>query len=262
MTDTGETKVLERNGGTLACHVVPWDTAAFGFPVAEISRFELGAHGAEAGLLADFEAWCADRRIHLVSCRLDHLRLPESMALEMLGFRFVEMVLTPRLDTLDDIDPPRHQIEIEDATPLDLPEIEAIAATAFTTGRFLLDPRLDPALSHGRYASWVRTSLDDPRQTLSAARLDGRLVGFFIVEVHPDQSVYWHLTAVAPDWQGRGVGRSLWRTMLLRHRAAGATSVRTTISVHNPAVMNLYARLGFRFDSPRMTFHWLREPIG
>lgn len=262
MTGAVETTVLERDEGMLACHVVPWDTAGFGFPVAEISRFELAAHGAGAGLLADFEAWCADRRIRLVSCRLDHVRLRESMALETLGFRFVEMVLTPRLDTLDDIDPPRHPIEIDDAAPADLPAIEAIAAGAFTTGRFLLDPRLDPELSHRRYASWVRTSLDHPSQALAAARLDGQLVGFFIVEVNPDRSVYWHLTAVAPDWQGRGVGRSLWQTILLRHRAAGATSVRTTISVHNPAVMNLYARLGFRFGSPRMTFHWLREPIG
>ena len=51
--------------------------------------------------------------------------------------------------------------------------------------------------------------------------------------------MYWHLTAVAPDAQGRGVGRSLWRTMLLRHRAEGVGVVETTISGHNPAVMNL-----------------------
>jgi ribosomal protein S18 acetylase RimI-like enzyme len=71
--------------------------------------------------------------------------------------------------------------------------------------------------------------------------------------------VYWHLTAVAPEWQGQGIGMSLWQTMLRRHAAEGATSVRTTISGHNAPAMNLYSRLGFSFSAPQMTFHWLRE---
>jgi RimJ/RimL family protein N-acetyltransferase len=91
------------------------------------------------------------------------------------------------------------------------------------------------------------------------AEVAGDLVGFFIVEHRPDQSVYWHLTAIAPRWQGKGIGTSLWRTMLLRHRAEGATSVETTISAHNAPAMNLYARLGFSFASAQMTFHRLRD---
>ena len=32
----------------------------------------------------------------------------------------------------------------------------------------------------------------------------------------------------------------------------------TTISAHNAPVVNLYARLGFRFTRPQATFHWRR----
>jgi RimJ/RimL family protein N-acetyltransferase len=85
------------------------------------------------------------------------------------------------------------------------------------------------------------------------------LVGFFIVEQRPDRSVYWHLTAVAPKWQGKGIGMSVWRTMLLRHKAEGAPFVETTISGHNLAIINLYARLRFTFRGAQMTFHWLRD---
>ena len=262
MTDTIEAVTLERDGGAIECFVVPWDTAIFGFPVAEITRIELGAGDRANGLLADLDAWCADHRIRLVSCRLDHTKLRESMALEALGFRFVEMVHQPQLDDLSGVDPPARAITVDVAGRDDLGAIEAIASDAFTTSRFLLDPRLDPDLGRRRYASWVRSSVDDPRQILIQARIGEELVGFFIVEERPDRSVYWHLTAVAPGWQGRGIGRSLWQTMLLRHRAAGATSVRTTISAHNEPVINLYARLGFTFGSPRMTFHWLRETVG
>jgi RimJ/RimL family protein N-acetyltransferase len=92
------------------------------------------------------------------------------------------------------------------------------------------------------------------------AEVDGRLVGFFIVENRPDGSAYWHLTAIAPEWQGKGMGMSVWQAALLRHRSEGASAVETTISGHNLPIINLYARLGFRFASAQMTFHRLREP--
>ncbi len=95
---------------------------------------------------------------------------------------------------------------------------------------------------------------------LLKAEVEGDLVGFFILEHRPDRSVYWHLTAIAPRWQGKGMGMSLWQTMLLRHRTEGASFVETTISAHNLPIINLYARLGFSFRSAQMTFHWLRDP--
>ena len=48
--------------------------------------------------------------------------------------------------------------------------------------------------------------------------------------------------------------------MLLRHRREGASFVETTISGHNLAALNLYARLGFSFGAAQMTFHWLDGP--
>ena len=113
MTDTIEAVTLERDGGAIECFVVPWDTATFGFPVAEITRFDLGADGRAAGLLADFDAWSAERGVRLVSCRLDHTKLRESMALEALGFRFVEMVHQPQLDNLDGVEAPVHDIVVD-----------------------------------------------------------------------------------------------------------------------------------------------------
>jgi RimJ/RimL family protein N-acetyltransferase len=43
--------------------------------------------------------------------------------------------------------------------------------------------------------------------------------------------------------------------MIDRHRDRGMTAVETTISAHNLPVMNLYARLGFRFSQAEMTLH-------
>jgi RimJ/RimL family protein N-acetyltransferase len=46
--------------------------------------------------------------------------------------------------------------------------------------------------------------------------------------------------------------------VMMLNKRQGARSIRTTISARNTAVMNLYARLGFRFSAPDMTFHWVR----
>jgi RimJ/RimL family protein N-acetyltransferase len=181
------------------------------------------------------------------------------MALEDAGFRFIEMVYRLRLESFERIEPPREFVQVSPASQSDLSAIEELAYAAFTTGRFLLDRRLPPYLSNRRYATWVRNSANAPGHTILKAEVDGELVGFFIIEDRSDGAVYWHLTAIAPAWQGRGIGSSLWRTILLKHRAEGATSVETTISGHNLAILNLYERLGFSYSSAQMTFHWLRN---
>ena len=198
MNPTDETR-FERAGTILECSLVPWDSEIFGFPVAQVSRFELGGETESAEVLEAFEGWCAIRDAHLISCRLDHTRLPESMALEELGFRFVEIVYGPRFDAFEGIAAPKHEIRVAEAAEADLARIGEVAYSAFATGRFLLDQRLPPELSRRRYSSWVTTSFASTRQAVLKAEIDGHLVGFFIVERRPDESVYWHLTAVAPD---------------------------------------------------------------
>lgn len=251
---------IQSDGAALDCFLVPWDSRIFGFAVAQISRVDLGDVGTpSSGLFGSFEAWCSEHDVRLVSCRLDHARLRESMELEAHGFRFVEMVYEPRLVALDSVAAPRHAVEVTDATTDDLAAIEAVASAAFTTGRYLLDRRLAPELSNRRYAAWVRSAFAAPPQQILKAEVAGELAGFFIVEHRPDSSVYWHLTAIAPGWQGKGIGLSLWQTMLRRHAAEGATLVETTISGHNLAALNLYGRLGFSFSGAQMTFHRLMD---
>ena len=250
---------LGRDGGIVDAFLVPWDSEVFGFPVAEIRRFELAEGQDGRGALEPFDAWCQIAGVKLASCRLDHARLRESMAVEDGGFRFIEMVHVPRFDLGRPVDRPTTRLQISEAGTEDLPRLEAIAADAFTTGRFRLDWRLPPELGDRRYASWVRTSLDSPTQTVLKAELDGTLIGFFIVERREDGVTYWHLTAIAPEFQGRGLGLSLWQTMLDRARVSGSHAVETTISGHNSAALSLYSRLGFRFTSAQMTFHRLSE---
>lgn len=195
----------------------------------------------------------------LVSCRLPHECLTESMLLEDHGFRFIEMLYGPELDSSAfKMDEHVALLAVARASEDDLPTLLGIARTAFHNERFKMDPRLDPDVSDQRFQNWVASSLRHPTQELYVICDGARRIAFFITELLDDGTCYWHLNAVALDAQGQGYGRRAWLSMLNHAAQSGARRVRTSIVARNHRVLNLYARLGFRFSPPSMTFHWVR----
>lgn len=250
----------------MAFGAVPWDTEIFGRQVAQIAGIEVREPAGARREFQVFEDWRDRTDVAFVSCRLPHDRLPESMFLEASGFRFVELVCRPRLTGLRLLDGLAADVELVEATAADLPELETVAEDAFVTGRFRLDWRLPSTINGLGSRHWVRTSLDNPRHLVLKGMAESRLAGFFIIERTGRDRCYWHLTAVAPAFQGRGVGKRLWRSVMRHLQDQGVDVIETLISLHNTPVLNLYARLGFSFTPPDMTFHWLRgdhlDPLG
>lgn len=234
-----------------------WDQVVCGFPVIQITDIQVLGAGAEDGLRR-FEGRRDEIGAGLVSCRLPHDRLRESMLLEDRGFRFIEMLYQPEL-SLNFAIPDFIALDVVRAREEDLPELSEIARTAFRSERFLMDHRLDPLISDRRFQNWVASSLSHPSQELHVVSEGGRRVAFFVTEQLSDGTCYWHLNAVAPNAQGQGLGRRAWMSMIRQAQRAGAHRVRTSIAARNFRVLNLYARLGFHFPSPQMTFHWVRE---
>lgn len=257
--DAPPTLVIDTTALSLAAALVPWDTESFGVQVAQINSVEVrdpNQASIDLGVLTD---WLAQSQIRLASCRLQSSKLRESFLLEMIGFRFVEMVYSMHLE----IQPlsglksgESGRLKWTAATPDDLSELTRIAAISFTTGRWNVDWRVGERLAGRRYADWVERSLRDNRHEVLKAIIGDRIAGFFVAETRADGSVYWHLTAVAPEFQGHGVGREMWESMALRHASAGQRRVETTIAARNIPVINLYAKLGWRFMDCHMTLHW------
>lgn len=236
--------------------LVAWDSAALGRPAAQI--FEIHLRGPDAAAdFRPFRDWCVSNDIALVSCRLSHLQLRESMFLEDQGFRFIEMVHHPVLAVLDGFGVGDEALRIESAAPADYPVIRDIAERAFSYERFAQDPRLDPALAGRRYGNWVDNTRGSDSQQLIKFVVEQTIVGFFIIEVRADGTCYWHLTAIAPEYHGQGYGKRAWRKAVAYAQGLGATRIRTTIAARNTPVLNLYVRLGFQFEAPSMSFHWL-----
>lgn len=252
---------LESSCLALKARIASWDRDVFGFQVVQVSELKVFDADGAAQDYQGFQEW-----MNLVHCKVAYARLPhqslaESIFLESKGYRFIEMVLHPVLENLQALSIPKDHLSIEVACERDLPEIERIAASAFGNERYHVDPRLDPKLADLRYARWVRNSFSDPVQRLFRIRDGDRLLAFFIVESRADGSAYWHLTAVAPEWQGKGYGWRIWQAMLRHHQDEGCVRLTTTISARNVAVLNLYSKLGFGFLPPEMTFHWVRKEV-
>jgi len=236
----------------------PWDEVVCGFPVLQITDMTVSGINADVDI-CQFERVRDDLNAGLVSCRLPHDSLKESMLLEDRGFKFIEMVFTPELDLPGfTVDAGDGLMPVIRATEPDMPRLLDIARQAFQNERFKMDPRLDPAISDQRFCNWVNSSLHHPTQELYTVKDGVRIVAFFVNESLADGTCYWHLNAVAPDAQGQGYGRRVWLSMLDQAAAAGAKRVRSSIAVRNHRVLNLYAKLGFSFLPPTMTFHWVR----
>jgi RimJ/RimL family protein N-acetyltransferase len=236
----------------------PWDSRVCGYPVLQISSIQLTGHDAGRDLKI-FERERDRLGAGLVSCRLSHESLRESMLLEDHGFRFIEMLYQPEFDLAGYRSKAEQStLEISRAREDELDVLRAIARTAFQNERFKMDPRLDPEVSDQRYQTWVASSMHHPTQELYAIRAEDRPVAFFVTEMLDDGTCYWHLNAVASDMQGRGYGKRAWQGMLQFAADAGAKRVQTCIVARNYRVLNLYASLGFRFPPPLMTFHWVR----
>lgn len=255
MTDRIDTPSL-----FLAWTETPWDTAIMGYPVWQITHMEVRAR-CVGEALRDFETARDQAGVRLISCRLPHARLTDSIFLEEHGFRFIEMLYQPELALVPgqaggDFVP----LSVRRALDVDLPNIIKIAGKAFVNERFHIDPRLGPELGNQRYRNWVRNSFNHPDQRLYVLNDGTKIVAFFITEMQSDDVCYWHLNAVSPEAQGLGYGRRAWQTMIRQAANAGAKCVRTSIVARNERVLNLYARLGFHFPSPLMTFHWVRLP--
>lgn len=243
----------------LSWYESPWDTAVFNAPVYTIDRIEVLTDNAGRDA-QQFMKILADSGAHMASCRLPHDHLVESMLLEDLGFRFVEMIYQPVLDKLlTTTGQSLLPLAVAKATAADLFELTEIAGNAFANERFHIDPRLPRAIGDKRYQNWVRAAIEHPNQQLQVLRDSGseEIIGFFIIEHMVDGTCYWHLNAISPKFRGRGIGRRAWSTMLKLANTDGAHQIRTSVVARNVRVLNLYASLGFRLEPPAMTFHWV-----
>ena len=258
ITNDVNTFLLETANLKIHAVQVLYDKEIFGFNVVSIKTIEIYKIDEAAKAFEQFEKWLNARSVDLVSCRLPQDQLVASMFLERRGFRFIEMVLHPTFRALQSLPLLKTELRIAPVKTDELSVVASMAERSFGFERYHVDPRIDTDLANKRYGKWIHNSFHDEKQTLLKITRRNDLVGFFVIENKPDDTVYWHLTATNPEFKGQKMGTEIWKAMMVYHRDAGKQSILTTISARNTPVLNLYSKLSFRFSPPELTLHWMR----
>lgn len=248
-------QTLRSEALTMDYYGVPWDSEILGYPVAGIDH--LAVHEPEQADVefSTFNDWRSREGIRLCSCRVRHDQLLEASFLQRQGFHFIELNYHPEVSGLQQLDLPSDGISIERAGALDRDTLVDIAGQVFEHGRFHQDPKLGAEVGNRRYGIWMKNAFAHPAQTVFQCLEQGRVVGFFVVEYPGESKAYWSLIGLAPGMGGQGLGTRVWQAMMRYHRDEGLQSIQTSISSHNIPILNLYAKLGFRFPLPDVTFH-------
>lgn len=210
----------------------PWDTAAFGLPTWEVLEYSEaslkqavqtpGHHNIKVDPLAD-------RRL-----------------LHEYGFYYCDTLIEPHCsaERLRAVQHPDAAI----SRTIDAGLTLAIGHGAFDHGRFHRDFNLPRAAADLRYDNWLK-QLIDTRQVYGLYWRDD-LAGFIC---YSGNTLVLH--AVAEKYRGRGLSKYWWSDVCGRLLANGCGEIRSSISVANLAVINLYASLGFSFKSPLNIYH-------
>lgn len=123
-----------------------------------------------------------------------------------------------------------------------------ICHSAFSHGRFHRDFNLSKAQADQRYDNWLT-------QLHSAGKVyglfyQGEVGGFISVD-----SNRFLLHAIAKSLRGRGLAKFMWTPVCQALFEQGCDELQSSVSASNLAVVNLYARLGFRFRNPVDLYH-------
>jgi len=235
--------------------LLPWDEAAFGFPVAE---FRLGPEPPKADDIHLFREtlfdFCRRTRSELISVRVPASDTVLIALLLQASFAYLDFSL---LTTLPDLKPdslPNAQFTLRQADPADHEAIYKICDCAFHFGRYHTDPRFPRELANRRYVQWMRRALSgsDPGDFVFVVGKPGKVSAFMHVALH-ESTADLRLGAAAP---GIPVGFWLYAGATRSASALGAKTVVSGISAANIQSLQMFSALGFRFSRPEVILHW------
>lgn len=237
--------------------LLPWDEAAFGFPVARLVTKGDAPRDETSGVEASLRHWTLQSGVRVVGANVPAQALDWIDFLPRIGFTCIDLALTVSLSRLAHRPRLVRPAALRPAVEADYPGIVKIARTAFDFGRYHRDPRFPRELADRRFAKWLERALAEPSsgQRFYVAGPPGAPGGFMFLTIKDGQAD-WHLAAVTRQPQQAVSGPMLFAGALDCMEAEDVRHITSRISAANTAVLNIYAALGFRCIEPEFTFHW------
>jgi len=192
--------------------------------------------------------------------KVDANDVPTVGALTAAGMTVVEVNVTFGMSTADlaHVDDQIAPIAVTAANAGEADCLLNIAATSFRYSRFHLDPLVPNPLANRIKREWVASYLANRRgECLWTVRAEGRIAGFLAVtggEDNGGRHKTIDLVAIAPEFQGRGIGRAVMR-FFFRQYADACDQLRVGTQVANVPSMRLYEAAGMRIERAQYVLH-------
>jgi len=240
---------VHRHGRShVAARLTPWDKRALGFGTAELTSIQADTTEEACALLEQAETWARQNGVDYLFGRVPAEALLLRLAMEQSGHTMVECSLTLSRDGFAGLPviPARMRPRFRLANHGDLPTLQAIAHEDFHHGRLLEDPAIARALAARRTVNWVSDLLD--QGLLQTVESNGKVIGFH-AERLTDEGQHANLILTGATRRYAVLALPLWICALERLGNRQVKRCSTLVSAANVGVINLYAKLGFRYDT-------------
>jgi len=246
----------------------PWETRNLGVESFVVCP-DFYQAPSEQGLLSEIHQATREHAHIFIFARVEKRNHAANAILERIGFNFVEQTLEPYIvlskshvlkqfvKNRADFLPKRFTPSDFDNRPLDkvdqnaCAQVSRIASQSFSDDRFHLDPKCDHGKADSRFVFWVQDLLADSQTAFNLLCFKDEVIGFMARKAE-----HLVLAGFSRKHLGSGLGEYLWLSVLADMQAGGRAHAHTLISANNVSVLNLYARLGFKFRNPATTFHY------
>lgn len=137
--------------------------------------------------------------------------------------------------------------------------VRQIAGQSFRYSRFHQDPYFSRALADRIKSEWAGNFFNDQRgDELALIEADDQIAGFSLMLSRPEGWII-DLIAVSPDFQRRGLGRSLLAFLEQEALAKQHQRLRVGTQALNTPSVNLYENRGFRLEHAEYVFHYVHQ---
>ncbi len=220
-------------------------------------------------LQSNLEAQEKEFKRIFVQAKIKKNAIEVSLILQKCGFYFMEVTVVPQsnlsknailhqfVENKSDFTPECYcqddlNIQITNQDNIDVKEsIKKIANKSFTDDRFHLDPKCPNSSADIRFVNWVGDLYSDENVTFYLLKYKADNIAFMC-----RKDSHLILAGFHSSYRNSGLGDYLWLSVMQDMIEEKITHANTLISVNNAAVLNLYARLGFKFKDTSMTYHY------
>ncbi len=235
--------------------ILDWDTAFFGFSVAQITHERI-----TMAEMAEVLGFCRDHRVRLLQFKCDAHDRDSILLAEASGFHFADMRMIMDRQLAQRCEVPKADgVVFRVAEPADVPAMMDIAENLYIHSRYYFDKNFPRQRVHDFYRDWVRKAVfgefDDVAWILCEK---SNPMAFCTARINgPDATI--GLVGLHPDFAGRGLGHAVVTGGLAVMFARGVDRVTVTTQGRNYPAQRLYQRAGFVISKAQIYYHYWNE---